>query len=80
LKRLFVHGTYFVDVAAGREDTLLDPARDNARIRAFFVHPAWPRRGICSQGYTPIEQIEVPLDNSLTLPEIRMSKTANPTH
>ena len=28
------------------EDALLDPARDAARIRAFFVHPAWARRGI----------------------------------
>jgi GNAT superfamily N-acetyltransferase len=28
------------------EDNLLDPARDPARIRAFFVHPAWARQGI----------------------------------
>lgn len=28
------------------EDPLLDPARDAARIRAFFVHPSWARRGI----------------------------------
>jgi GNAT superfamily N-acetyltransferase len=27
-------------------DSALDPARDPARIRAFFVHPAWARRGI----------------------------------
>jgi N-acetylglutamate synthase-like GNAT family acetyltransferase len=27
-------------------DELLDPARDAARIRAFFVHPQWARRGI----------------------------------
>lgn len=27
-------------------DDLLDPARDAARIRAFFVHPGWKRRGI----------------------------------
>jgi len=27
-------------------DSALDPARDAARIRAFFVHPAWARRGI----------------------------------
>jgi N-acetylglutamate synthase-like GNAT family acetyltransferase len=30
-------------------DPLLDPARDAARIRAFFVHPAWARRGIGSR-------------------------------
>jgi len=28
------------------EDALLDPAREPARIRAFFVHPQWARRGI----------------------------------
>ena len=28
------------------EDELLDPQRDAARVRAFFVHPAWARRGI----------------------------------
>ncbi len=25
---------------------MLDPARDAAKIRAFFVHPDWARRGI----------------------------------
>lgn len=34
------------DVWSGREDTLLNPATDAAKIRAFFVHPAWARRGI----------------------------------
>ena len=28
------------------EDPLLDPASEPARIRAFFVHPAWARRGL----------------------------------
>jgi GNAT superfamily N-acetyltransferase len=28
------------------EDDALDPAHDPARIRAFFVHPDWTRRGI----------------------------------
>jgi GNAT superfamily N-acetyltransferase len=37
---------YGGDVWAGREDTLLDPRTDAAKIRAFFVHPAWSRRGI----------------------------------
>ena len=27
-------------------DPELDPARDAARVRAFFVHPKWARRGI----------------------------------
>ena len=29
-----------------REDSMLDPVRDAAKIRAFFVDPAWVRRGI----------------------------------
>jgi GNAT superfamily N-acetyltransferase len=29
-----------------RDDDLLDPRRDAAKIRAFFVHPDWTRRGI----------------------------------
>jgi GNAT superfamily N-acetyltransferase len=28
------------------EDAVLDPARDRARIRAFFVHPDFARRGL----------------------------------
>jgi GNAT superfamily N-acetyltransferase len=31
------------------EDALLDPACEPARIRAFFVHPRWARRGIGMQ-------------------------------
>jgi GNAT superfamily N-acetyltransferase len=31
-----------------REPELLDPAREPARIRAFFVRPGWERRGIGS--------------------------------
>ena len=37
---------YGSDHRAGRENALLDPARDAAKIRAFFVHPEWARRGI----------------------------------
>lgn len=37
---------YGGDQYAGREDLLLDPVRDSAKIRAFFVHPQWARRGI----------------------------------
>jgi GNAT superfamily N-acetyltransferase len=34
------------DVEAGRQPESLDPARDAARIRAFFVHPQWARQGL----------------------------------
>jgi GNAT superfamily N-acetyltransferase len=34
------------DAMARREDSLLDPQMDAARVRAFFVHPAHARRGI----------------------------------
>jgi GNAT superfamily N-acetyltransferase len=37
------------DRGYGRENSLLDPLWDNARIRAFFVHPDWARRGIGSR-------------------------------
>jgi GNAT superfamily N-acetyltransferase len=37
---------YGGDQFAAREDSLLDPTRDPAKIRAFFVHPDWARRGI----------------------------------
>jgi GNAT superfamily N-acetyltransferase len=37
---------YGGDQFAGREDSLLDPARDAAKIRAFFVAPRWARRGV----------------------------------
>jgi len=37
---------YGGDVWVGREDTLLDPRNSPAKIRAFFVHPAWARHGI----------------------------------
>ncbi len=39
---------YGGDQYARREDSLLDPARDAAKIRAFFVHPKFARRGIGS--------------------------------
>jgi hypothetical protein len=36
------------DQYTAREATELDPDRDAAKIRAFFVHPGWARRGIGS--------------------------------
>lgn len=37
---------YGGDQFAKREDSLLDPKCDAAKIRAFFVHPRWARQGI----------------------------------
>jgi predicted N-acetyltransferase YhbS len=33
---------------SGEDEEYLDPATEAARIRAFFVHPGWARRGIGS--------------------------------
>jgi N-acetylglutamate synthase-like GNAT family acetyltransferase len=46
---------YGGDRAAGRSDELLDPACEAAKIRAFFVHPDWSRRGV---GSTILEACE----------------------
>ena len=45
-KRKTLYGS---DHWMGREDALLDPKRDAAKIRAFFIHPAWARQGIGSR-------------------------------
>jgi GNAT superfamily N-acetyltransferase len=45
-KRKTLYGS---DHCAGREDALLDPEHDAAKIRAFFVHPDWARRGVGSR-------------------------------
>lgn len=37
------------DHVSEKNDAWLDPARDAARIRAFFVYPAWARRGLGSR-------------------------------
>ena len=37
------------DNASNKDDALLDPKAEPARIRAFFVRPGWTRRGIGSQ-------------------------------
>jgi GNAT superfamily N-acetyltransferase len=40
---------YGGDQMKGEADPLVDPATEPARIRAFFVDPAWSRRGIGSR-------------------------------
>jgi GNAT superfamily N-acetyltransferase len=42
-KRKTLYGS---DRWTGREDSLLDPLRDAAKIRAFFIHPEWARQGV----------------------------------
>jgi GNAT superfamily N-acetyltransferase len=37
---------YGGDAGRATDDSLLDPKQDAARIRAFFIHPSWSRRGI----------------------------------
>jgi N-acetylglutamate synthase-like GNAT family acetyltransferase len=37
---------YGGDNGQRNDETILDPNHDSARIRAFFVHPAWARKGI----------------------------------
>lgn len=44
------------DQAKAGEDNLLDPAIDPARIRAFFIHPDFARRGIGKQIIEACEQ------------------------
>jgi GNAT superfamily N-acetyltransferase len=40
---------YGADQWTDRHDDLLDPRHDAAKIRAFFIHPDWARRGVGSQ-------------------------------
>jgi len=44
-KRKTLYGS---DHWTGREEALLDPLCDAAKIRAFFIHPDWARRGVGS--------------------------------
>src|SRR5579863_3265396 len=47
------------DHAPNKDDARLDPAVDAARIRAFFVHPHWARRGIGSRLMRACEEAAV---------------------
>ena len=42
---------YGGDQMKAESDPLLDPETDAARVRAFFVHPDWSRRGLARQLY-----------------------------
>jgi phosphinothricin acetyltransferase len=44
-RRFTMHGG---DQAKRGPDPLIDPAADPARLRAFFVHPRWARRGLAT--------------------------------
>lgn len=37
---------YGGDHSEGRDDAMLDPRRDPARVRAMYTHPAFTRRGV----------------------------------
>lgn len=47
---------YGGDKMKGVEDPRLDPRTEPARIRAFFVHPDWSRRGLARQLYSECER------------------------
>ncbi len=98
---------YGGDHWTAREDALLDPKTDAAKIRAFFVRPDAARRGLgtlllktcedaataagfssmrmaatltgvpfyAHHGYTPQDQIDVPLPNNESLPVLHMKKS-----
>ena len=68
--QLIDDGTYFVmqsgqitlfggDQFHSRADDLLDPRTDAAKIRAFFVHPDYARRGIGSAILNACEQAAI---------------------
>lgn len=97
---------YGGDRWSAREDDLLDPAKDAAKIRAFFIHPGWARKGIgtrildacefgaraagftryemgatltgvklfSARGYTPIQRLEVPVGDGITITVVQMEK------
>lgn len=46
---------YGGDQVTGRTDVALDPATMPARIRAYFVHPEWTRRGLARRIFDECE-------------------------
>ena len=47
------------DQTKSTADLTIDPATSPARIRAFFVHPAWARRGLARRIFVACEQAAV---------------------
>lgn len=47
---------YGGDQTKGVADPLLNPTTEPARIRAFFVHPDWSRRGLARRLYAECER------------------------
>ena len=47
---------YGGDKMKDADDPRLDPRTESARIRAFFVHPDWSRRGLARQIYAECER------------------------
>ena len=47
---------YGGDRFKGADDPRLDPRTEPARIRAFFVHPEWSRRGLAKRLYAECER------------------------
>jgi len=90
-RRRTLHGG---DQIKGAHDPLIDPATDPARIRAFFVHPAWARRGLArwlfdqcaadaaAAGFRALELVATlsgePLYRALEFVEIERSVTILP--
>jgi GNAT superfamily N-acetyltransferase len=65
------------DARAGRDATELDPARDAAKIRAFFIHPDFARRGLGTRLLAHCEREAAAfgfhrLEMMATLPGIRL--------
>ena len=65
------------DARADRDATELDPAKDPARIRAFFIHPDFARRGFGSLLLDRCEQAAIArgfrrLEMMATLPGVKL--------
>jgi GNAT superfamily N-acetyltransferase len=66
------------DRARTGEDGLIDPARDPARIRAFFVDPGWARRGIGGAILTACEAAI--LEHAFRVAELVATLTGEPLY